>query len=161
MDDSDEYSSSRSKFLEPETVSKPLPRFPGFKLYVIMSGLVTVAALSALGQHTFYNYLHNREISINQAPFSQSWAIRVFCHAFWHVVRQKAIRLGGLEAMFGVLNDPLKFTNRDLLFQAKTLFVLAVISWVLPIAAILSRGALTGMIPTALISGAQWWTEFA
>ena len=172
MDDYDDYSTSRSEFLgraakpttSDATPQRP-PRFPGIKSYAIMSGLLFLAAVTAFSQHSYYNYLNNREI--NQVPFSQSWATRIgnafaflfktclvsevgvaFCQGFWHVVRRRAIRLGGLDAMFGVLKDPLKFTNTDLVLRGKTLFVLAVISWILPITAILSPGALTGQNPT-------------
>ena len=170
MDDNDDY--SRSNFLEPavepttsEAIPQRPPRFPGLKSYAIMSGLLVLATATALAQHSYYNHLNHQEI--NQVSFPQSWVTRIgnalaflfktclsaeacvaFCQGFWHVVRRKAIRLSGLDAMFGVLYDPRKFANSDLLLRAKTLFVLAAISWIFPIAAILSGGALTGYIPT-------------
>lgn len=169
MDDNDDY--SQSNFLGPaveptSSDAQRRPRFPGLNSYAAMSGLLILATATALAQHSYYNHLNNREI--NQVSFPQSWVTRIgnafaflfktclsaetafaFCQGFWHVVRRKAIRLGGLDAMFGVLKDPRKFANSDLLLRAKTLFVLAVISWILPITAILSPGALTGYIPHA------------
>lgn len=107
-------------------------------------------------------YLDGREVA--QAPISQSWAIRIgtalafcfktclnveavgvaFCQGFWFSVRRNAVRLDGLDAMFSVLHNPLKFLNKDIYLRAKTLVFLGVICWLLPITAILSPGALTG-----------------
>ena len=168
MDDNDDY--SRSNFLGPavepptsDAIHQRPPRFPGLKSYATMSGLLVLAAATALAQHSYYNHLNHQEI--NRVALPQSWVTRIgntlaflfktclsaeacvaFCQGFWHVVRRKAIRLGGLDAMFGVLYDPRNFANSDLLLRAKTLFVLAVISWIFPITAILSPGALTGYI---------------
>lgn len=138
------------------------PKFiPGLKSYVTMLGLLGVAIATAFGQHAYYNYLNDSEVSA--IPFSQSWAIRIgnafaflfktclvsavgvaFCQGFWYSVRRNAIRLSGLDSMFGVLQNPFNLFDGDLLLRNKRLVVLALICWLLPISAIFSPGALTG-----------------
>ena len=67
-----------------------------------------------------------------------------FCQGFWFAARRKAIRIKGLDAIMAVVQNPLNFFSPDLLLETKVLFALALISWLLPIASILSPGALTG-----------------
>jgi hypothetical protein len=137
------------------------PRFPGKKSYITMSFLLVLGIATAVGQDRYYSYLNGRQV--NDLPMSQSWAIRIgtafaflfktslvaavgiaFCHGFWYLVRRESIRLGGLDAMFGVLSNPLNFFNGDILVKTRILVLLALVCWLLPIAAILSPGALTG-----------------
>jgi hypothetical protein len=144
----------------PGNVTRP-ERIPGFMSYATMLGLLAIAIATAAGHHAFYDYLDGREV--NHVSLSQSWVIRIgtafaflfkaslvpavgvaFCQGFWYAVRRNPIRVAGLDAMFGVLQNPFKFMNRDLVWRTKRLFFLALICWLLPIAAIFAPGALTG-----------------
>jgi hypothetical protein len=132
-----------------------------FKPYLVMAAFMIVGAMTAVGQHLFYGFLHDQPIDSVGIP--QSWISRVttgfiflfklclasvvgaaFCHAFWYQVRRKAIRLDGLDAMFLVLKNPLKFFNKDLILKTQILFILAAISWALPLAGIVTSGSLKG-----------------
>lgn len=139
-------------------VTRP-ERIPGFMSYATMLGLLAIAIATAAGHHAFYDYLDGREV--NHVSVSQSWVIRIgtafaflfkaslvpaigvaFCQGFWYAVRRN--RVAGLDAMFGVLQNPFNLFDGDLLFRNKRLVVLALICWLLPISAIFSPGALTG-----------------
>src|SRR5271170_3989556 len=119
----------------------------------MMLGLLGFAIATALGQHAYYGYLSNREV--DQFVLSQSWVIRIgtafgflfqsclvasvavaFCYAFWFTARRHAIRIAGLDSIFGVLQNPFKFFNRYLFSQTWILLVLAITCWLLPLAAI-------------------------
>jgi len=126
-----------------------------------MIGLTLLAVLAAIGHHLFYVYLDGKQVS--QVKIPQAWVIRVgtafaylfkaslvaavgiaFCQRFWYSARRSSLQIRSLDAMFGVLINPLKFFNADLLLRTKVLFIMAVIAWILPIAAIFSPGAMTG-----------------
>ena len=55
--------------------------------------------------------------------------------------------MGAIDVMFKILGDPLQFLNVDLIFKTKLLFLFAILSYIVPIATILSPGALTGVSP--------------
>jgi len=139
------------------------PRLRDWKSFFYMTILYLIGLLAAVGQHFFYHFLDGRQI--DQVNISQSWVSRIstafsflfksmmvatvgiaYAHSFWHRVRGDAIRVKGINAMFSVLKNPLKFFNMDVLVRAKILLIIAVISWALPIAAIFAPGALTGMM---------------
>jgi hypothetical protein len=132
-----------------------------WKSYGLMLLLLAIGIVAAIGHHKFYEYLDGQPV--DEVSLTQTWVIRignafaflfkssfvaaignVFCQAFWFAIRRKAIRVGGIDAVFTVLQDPLQFFNTELLFRTKRLVILAAISWILPISAIFSPGALTG-----------------
>jgi len=140
----------------------PSPQMFGKRsAYTLMFGLLLLAVLVAVGHHLFYVYLNGREI--NEVVLPQTWVIRVgnafaflfklslvsaigvaYAQGFWFFVRRKDIEIRSLDAMFGVLYNPALFLNLDLLLKTTLLFALAAISWILPITAVFSPGALTG-----------------
>ena len=67
-----------------------------------------------------------------------------FSQQFWYSVRREELQLGSLDAMFGLLQNPLRAFNKDIISKTKILLVIAIISWVTPIASIFVPGALTG-----------------
>lgn len=128
--------------------------------YTTMLGLLSIGLLTAIGHHRFYSYLNNRQVE-DSVP--QAWAIRIgnafaylfktalvasvavaYAQGFWFFVRRKSLAIGSLDKYFGVLYNPLSFFNTDLLQQTTLLFGLAMVSWLLPLAAVLSPGTLTG-----------------
>jgi len=93
-----------------------------------MVALTVLAGLAAIGHHLFYVYLDGKQAS--EVAIPQSWVIRVgtafaylfkaslvaavgiaFCQRVWYSARRSALQIRSLEAMFGVLADPLKFFN--------------------------------------------------
>lgn len=135
----------------------------GCNSYAIMTMLLCLGVLAAVGQHCFYAYLNGR--IIDDISIAQTWAIRVgivfaflfkttlvaavgisFSQGFWFFVRRRAILINAIDAIFGVLQNPLQFLAKDLFLKMKVLVILAGISWLLPLTAILSPGALTGCL---------------
>ena len=128
-----------------------------------MAALFTSALLAAVTHHFFYVYLNGHELDsfkfLSQVAVSRLTTAIIFLfkscivaavgiaymQAFWSRVRGTALRIKGLDAMFSILRNPFRFFNPDLLFRARTLFILAMVSWTLPIASIFVPGALTGM----------------
>jgi len=143
---------------------KPTPSSQMFgkrSAYTLMFGLLLLAVLVAVGHHLFYVYLDGREL--NEVVLPQTWVIRVgnafaflfklslvsaigvaYAQGFWFFVRRKDIEIRSLDAMFGVLYNPALFLNLDLFYKTTWLSGLAAISWILPITAVFSPGALTG-----------------
>ena len=144
------------------SLPKGAPRKPDWSSILVMTALFATALFAAVAQHFFYTYLNRREIDsffLSQVLVSRVTTAIVFlfktCNivaavgiaymqAFWHRVRRSAIRVKGLDSMFSVLRNPFEFFNPDVLFRAKILLVLAMVSWTLPIASIFVPGALTG-----------------
>jgi hypothetical protein len=50
----------------------------------------------------------------------------------WATLRRKSVRLSGIDSMFAVRGSPLAFLTLDLWLYAKTLTVLAIVSWYVP-----------------------------
>jgi hypothetical protein len=137
------------------------PEPPPNKPYIVMGTFLLVGAVTAIGQDQFYRFLNYQPTFI--APITQEWINRIstgfvflfkvclssvvgiaFCFAFWFEVRRKALRLDTIDAMFLVLKNPLKFFNKELILKTRILFVLAAISWLIPLAGIATTGSLEG-----------------
>jgi hypothetical protein len=136
-------------------------RIPGFKSYAIMLSLFGVGIAAAIFQHCFYSYINGRQI--DDVPITQTWVIQAgnvfaflfkatlvaavgaaFCQRFWFSVRRQAIRVRTIDVIFGVLQNPVEFINTDFPRETKMLFAFAALSWILPLSAIFSPGALIG-----------------
>jgi hypothetical protein len=132
--------------------------------YIAMYGLLLLGVSSAISHHLFYTYL-NRE-AVDEAAVGQTWAIRigsafaylfktalvasiavVYAQGFWFTVRRNLFEIGSIDNFFGLLTNPLFFYNRSLYGKARVLFALAMVSWLLPISAVIAPGALTGSCP--------------
>jgi hypothetical protein len=127
----------------------------------LMVGLLVLATTTAIGHHFFYNYLNLKQVAYVSIP--QTWVIRVgngfaflfksllvaavgiaFYQRFWYSAGRESLQLQSVDAIFGVLKNPFKFFNADLVLRTKVLFILALIAWLLPITAIFAPGSLTG-----------------
>jgi hypothetical protein len=133
-------------------------RFMSFGLMIF---LLLIGVLTALAQHFFYSYVDGRPPQ--QVPIQQIWVIRIgtalaflfktslvasigiaFCQRSWYSFQRDAISVDSIDAIFGILRDPLKFFVADMLLRTKVLTLLALISWLLPLSAIFSPASLTG-----------------
>jgi len=142
--------------------TRPPPHFPGMKSYIFMFSLFVVGIATAVGQHILYQYLDGKVV--DDVPVSQTWIIRsgtafaflfktvlvaatgiAFIQGFWYVIRRKALTVRGIDATFSALYNPLSFFSLDLLLETRFLFVISIVSWCIPISAIISPGALTGI----------------
>jgi hypothetical protein len=147
--------------LRPHSVVPPALSL-SWRSFAIMFLLLIIGILAAVGQHLFYSYANGK--LEEEFPISQDWVIRVgtafaflfqtvlvaavgsaFTQRFWFAVRRESLAIGSIDAMFSVLGDPRQFFNTEFIFKTKLLFVFAVISYLLPVATILSPGALTGI----------------
>jgi hypothetical protein len=132
--------------------------------YAVMFVLLLIALFAAVGHDRFYSYLNDHDVA--QVVLPQAWVIRIgnafaflfkialvstiavaYAQGFWFFVRRKDLKIGSLDAMFGVLANPLLFLNPEFFRKTIVLFSLAVISWILPITAVLAPGSLTGSSP--------------
>lgn len=136
---------------------------PGWRAYTTMLLLFAVALVSAIGQHEFYTYLEGRQVK--EVFISQTWVIRLgnalaflfktslasavtvsFSQLTWHQVRRTAATIDGLDAIFAVLQNPLKLFHQEFLLHFKILWLIALFTWILPISFILPPAALTGLL---------------
>ncbi|KAL3494392.1 hypothetical protein BJX62DRAFT_247638 [Aspergillus germanicus] len=131
----------------------------GWQCPTMMIGFAICGALLALGHHLYYNSLDNTVVtSTNQ----QTWAIRIgtgfaflvktslisavgvaAVQEIWAVLRKKFMKLRGIDAMFAVLTSPLAFLVLDLWVYAKVLTVMAIVSWVIPLTAVITPATLS------------------
>jgi hypothetical protein len=113
-----------------------------------MIGLVTCGAMLSVGHHFYYRSFKG---ALVDSTDQQTWAIRIGTgFAFliksclvsavgvaavqetWATLRRKSVKLSGIDGMFAVLDNPLAFLTPDLWMHAKTLTVLAIVSWYVP-----------------------------
>ncbi|KAL2812286.1 hypothetical protein BJX63DRAFT_443512 [Aspergillus granulosus] len=131
----------------------------GWQCPVMMIGFVMCGMALSVGHHLYYHSLDDTLVnSVNQ----QTWAIRIgtgfafltrsflvsavgvaAAQEIWATLRKKNIRLYGIDSMFAVLNSPVAFFTWDLWIYAKTLTVLAIISWLIPLTAIITPATLS------------------
>ncbi|KAL3443119.1 hypothetical protein BJX65DRAFT_209519 [Aspergillus insuetus] len=131
----------------------------GWQIPAMMIGFVICGAGGAVGHHFYYRSLDDTVVnSIDQ----QTWAIRIgtglafltrtflvaavgvaAAQEMWATLRKKTIRLYGIDSMFAVLNNPISFFTWDLWVYAKTLTLLAIISWLIPLTAIITPATLS------------------
>jgi hypothetical protein len=129
--------------------------------------LLALGLLVAIGHHCFYEHLNYEQL--DQAVIKQVWAIRIgnafaflfksvlvaaltvsFSQRFWFEARQRTMRIRLIDNIFGLLQNPFNFFEKDLLLKAKVLSLFAAIVWILPVAAIFAPGALTGQFHSIL-----------
>jgi hypothetical protein len=146
---------------KPESKWLGFRRFLLFKPIAKMLALVFLSLLSAIGQHFLYTYVDGQRP--DQFFIQQIWVIRVgtalaflaktaavagvgiaFTQRSWFSFRRKAISVDGLDDIFGVLQNPLRFYSKDLFSKSKGVALLGLSSWLLPLSAIFSLGSLTG-----------------
>ena len=166
---SPEQSAEDRQGLKPETNRSGAPVAPAsahsiFVRYrsislMVLSYLLGVA--TAVVQHIFYSYANGREIddfAISQSSVTKISTAMAFlfkaslvgamCFVYsqrsWFSFQRTAISIGGIDAVFSILQNPFKFFVPEILIQTPTLTLLALITWFLPISAILSPSSLTG-----------------
>jgi hypothetical protein len=138
-----------------------MPRSIGPKPFVSMFLLLSSAALASGGQHFFYSYVNGKDVETFRIP--QDWVIRVgtgfaflfhilllpavataYAQRFWYSASQRALTVRTIDGLFALAGNPLEFFNLELLSYTKMLFAFALVGYLIPLASILSPGALTG-----------------
>jgi hypothetical protein len=111
----------------------------------MMIGLYLCGMGLSLGHHLYYDSLDD---TLVQSVEQQTWAIRIgtgfafliktlFVAAIgiaavqqiWSTLRRKSVNLRGIDAMFSILNNPITYFIPDLWICAKTVTLLATVSW--------------------------------
>lgn len=127
------------------------------KPLIFMVLLILLGLAFAIAHHCFNQSLHHKPVE----TFSQTWsrvlgqaagfglkssctlAIALACQqVLWYTMQRQAIRISTIDDMFTLLSNPLSFTP-SAIRRASVLASLAAISWIIPVAAILSAGTLT------------------
>jgi len=135
---------------------RKVPKAPIF----FIAALWLAALAVAVGQHFFYSSLNGSELQSSSIP--QSWVAPlgtafafifkslivgsvaiIYAQALWFCVQRHAIQAESLDGLFGVLDNPLQFFNKDLFQRTPFLFFVAVVSWSIPLSAVIAPGALT------------------
>ena len=129
--------------------------------FAVMVGLLLAGTVCAIGHQIFYSQIEGQPIDTYLIP--QNWVIRIgngiaflfktilvatigvaYSQVFWFRVRSRAIRVRTIDALLSMLNDPLAFVKAVMHANGSLLLLIAAISWLLPLTAIFSPGALTG-----------------
>lgn len=140
----------------------PMPRSIGSKPFVSMFLLLSASALAAGGQHLFYSYVNGKNVETFRIP--QDWVIRIgtgfaflfhiilvpavataYAHRFWYSASQRALTVRTIDGLFTLAGNPLELFNLELLSNTKMLCAFALVGYLIPLASILSPGALTGV----------------
>lgn len=130
--------------------------------FKLMIALLLLGAFTAFAHHSLYTHLDGRPPQ--NFAISQIWVVRIgnalaflfkttliasisiaYFQRSWFSIQQKAITLNGLDAIFGILANPMKFFVKEVVLTAPTLYFLALITWLIPLSAIFSPASLTGI----------------
>ncbi|KAJ5951220.1 uncharacterized protein N7479_009633 [Penicillium vulpinum] len=141
----------------------------GWRCPTLMVAFVVCGAMFSMGHHLYYRSLDNTLVhSVDQ----QTWAIRIgtgfaflvksflvsavgiaAVQQMWATLHRKFVKLRGIDSMFAVLTSPIALLSPDLWVCAKTLILLAVISWLIPLTAIVTPATLSiNLLPTTNIT---------
>ncbi|KAJ6573158.1 hypothetical protein DFH09DRAFT_1362250 [Mycena vulgaris] len=132
-----------------------------------MAGFALAGAILSVGHHVYYASLHlspadgttriaghpiSRQkvtnfvatvfIFLVKLCLSQSIS-KAFDQRLWYTVRRSSMKLNGLDALFGVLGDPVAFLNFEMVWRAKVAAGLAFIAWTGTFGVIPVPGSLT------------------
>lgn len=125
--------------------------------------------LLAVGHHLYYASLNG---STAGSASKQQWPIRfgtafaylttsclnaavglAFTQQLWHSMRNKSFSIDGIDKMFAITTDPTSFWSWEVISRAKVVSLLALLAWVLPLAAIVPPATLTvNTMPQSRIS---------
>ncbi|KAG8714089.1 hypothetical protein FRC08_012376 [Ceratobasidium sp. 394] len=125
---------------------------------VLMCCLLLLGIGCAIAHHAFNSYLDDKSTN----AFDQAWAIRIgtalsmafktavlasmgmaFSQRMWFSVRRKAMSVKSLDALFGAFGgDPRSLFQGDLYRSARLALLIAVSSWLLPIATVFTPATL-------------------
>jgi len=115
-------------------------------IYMVLLYLLDV--VTVIAQHLFYSFANRREvdkffvyhssvitISTAMAFLFKSAMVStifvVFCQLSWFSFRRTAITMGDIDAIFAILQNPLKFFAAEVALHTPSLALLALISWLL------------------------------
>ncbi|PWW74988.1 hypothetical protein C7212DRAFT_297684 [Tuber magnatum] len=121
-----------------------------------MVGLFILGLLGSLLHHWFYVSLDGRgaDDQLIMVRFGTAFAfftkaalvgsiVLAYRQRVWYTLRTKAITVKGIDNLFALTEDPTCFYSKDVAVKAKVATAMALATWIIPLAAVLSPGALT------------------
>ncbi|RFU25352.1 hypothetical protein B7463_g10981, partial [Scytalidium lignicola] len=140
---------------------------------VKMIGLLVTRAAAALGHHFYYQSLDGKQVATNDSNRnlqSQQWQLRygtaftffaktclaasisvAYQQHIWTTMKRKSISISGINAIFDVISDPFAFLNFSFLWNVKVGAVLAALTWLMPLSALVTPATLT-IVPSVTIT---------
>ncbi|KAF2188127.1 hypothetical protein K469DRAFT_660660 [Zopfia rhizophila CBS 207.26] len=128
----------------------------------IITALFVAGVMGAIGHHLFYRHLDGKPAEDQLKMIRYGTALAFFtkstfvgtvilCYRqrIWHTFRKKAMTISAIDGLFSVTEDPSQFKNWEMIKNAKLATVMAVCSWLIPIASVLSPAALTSEMRTS------------
>ncbi|KAI1463117.1 uncharacterized protein F4812DRAFT_284822 [Daldinia caldariorum] len=126
----------------------------------ILAVVFFIGGLSAaVGHHVYYQRLHGSLVTSENQQF---WAIRIGAglalitkcglvaavgiaavQQTWLSLRKRSISINGIDSMFGVMRNLWSFFSTDFLVNAKRLYLLAAVAWLLPIITVITPATLS------------------
>ena len=110
-----------------------------------MLAFLTIGILFALAHHLYYSSLNDTPV---RSASQQAWSIRIgtglafatktafgaavlvaFTQHLWTSLRNRSMSLQSIDHMFALAADPIAFMDLKVLASAKTLTLLALVSW--------------------------------
>ncbi|KAK7188218.1 hypothetical protein DPSP01_001762 [Paraphaeosphaeria sporulosa] len=124
---------------------------------VLMIALFVAGVAAAVGHHFFYLSLEGKPATDQLIMVRYGTALAFFvksalvgsivmCYRqrIWHTLRTRALTIAGIDGLFSATEDPTQFFyNGEMMINAKIATVMAICSWLIPIASVLSPGSLT------------------
>ncbi|KAH7076758.1 hypothetical protein BKA63DRAFT_565135 [Paraphoma chrysanthemicola] len=129
-----------------------------------MLGLLVSGIIISIGHHLFYSHLNGRavrEIDGGSPYVTQTWIIRygtafsflakallasavvvAYKQNIWINLRSKSNTVSTIDAMFAATYDVLAVASPSLLLRAKVPALMAIITWLLPLAALITPSTL-------------------
>ncbi|CZR51150.1 uncharacterized protein PAC_01025 [Phialocephala subalpina] len=130
-----------------------------------MVGLLVIGAGAALGHHFYYQSLDGKYVTADESKWdfkSQQWQLRygtafaflaktclaasisvAYQQHIWTTLKRTPLSVSGINATFGAINDPFSFLNASFLSSVKIGFVLAALTWLMPLSALVTPATLT------------------
>lgn len=121
--------------------------------------LFALGTISAVGHHLHFSALHDTTVGTEIEQRWASWIGSGFSFFtkvtltaamgisrtqwVWLTLRKKFLTLRGIDAVFGATSDPTCFVNTLMLKRAKAATIIAILMWMIPIAAILTPGTIS------------------
>ncbi|KAL1597770.1 hypothetical protein SLS60_008257 [Paraconiothyrium brasiliense] len=128
----------------------------------LMIVLFVAGVGAAVGHHFFYMSLEGKPSTDQLTMVRYGTALAFFvksalvgsivmCYRqrIWHTFRTRALTIAGIDGLFSATEDPTQFFyNGEMMINAKIATIMAICSWLIPIASVLSPASLTSEITT-------------
>ncbi|PVI03515.1 hypothetical protein DM02DRAFT_244909 [Periconia macrospinosa] len=125
----------------------------------IAIALFVAGVMAAVGHHLFYAHLDGQPAKDQLLKIRYGTALAFFvkstlvgcvvlCYRqrIWRTLRQKAMTLRAIDGLFVATEDPTAFVNWEMISMGKLATFMAVCSWLLPLASVLSPSSLTSEV---------------